>query len=99
VAYPARSLAGIARPEGRRQILSQPACPISSRNGTPGKKPPPVPPPPASPPRWAIHKAAHRLIWVGEVEAAAESEAIEKAAEQLGLLPAKLIAVRRRQCG
>jgi len=58
---------------------------------------PPIPPSPASPlPRWAIHKAAHRLIWVGEVEEAAESEAIEKAAEQLGLLPAKLIAVRRR---
>ena len=52
--------------------------------------------PPAPQPRWAIHKAAHRLIWVGEVEAADESAAIEKAAERLGLLPAKLIAVRHR---
>ena len=54
-------------------------------------KPPPEPPQP----RWAIHKAAHRLIWVGEVEAASEAEAIAKAAEQLQLPPAKLIATRR----
>jgi len=58
-------------------------------------KPPPELPQPAPLPRWAIHKAAHRLIWVGEVKAADESEAIAKAAEQLGLLPAKLIATRR----
>jgi hypothetical protein len=55
----------------------------------------PTKPQPAPLSRWAIYKAAHRLIWVGEVEAADESEAIAKAAEQLGLLPAKLIATRR----
>jgi len=43
----------------------------------------------------SIHKAAHRLIWVGEVEAADESAAIEKAAEQLGITGSKLIATRR----
>jgi len=58
-------------------------------------KPPQEPPQPASLPRRAIHKAAHRLIWVGEVAAADEAAAIAKAAEQLGLLPAKLIATRR----
>jgi len=41
-------------------------------------------------------QAAHRLIWVGEVAAADEAAAIAKAAEQLRLLPAKLIATRRR---
>ena len=61
----------------------------------PGEPTSPEPPQPAPLPRWAIHKAAHRLIWVGEVEAADEAAAITKAAEQLGLLPAKLIATRR----
>jgi len=57
---------------------------------------PPLESPPAAPlARWTIHKAAHRLIWVAEVEAVDEAEAIAKAAEQLGLLPAKLIATRR----
>jgi len=51
---------------------------------------------PAPLPSWAIRRAAHRLIWVGEVEATDESEAIAKAAEQLGLLPTKRIATRRR---
>jgi len=46
-------------------------------------------------PRWAIHKAAHRLIWVDEVEAADEAEAIAKASEQLRLPAAKLIATTR----
>jgi len=59
-------------------------------------KPPPEPPQPAPLARWTRHKAAHRLIWVGEVEAVDESEAIAKAAEQLRLVPAKLIATRRR---
>jgi len=58
---------------------------------------PPEPPPPASTlPTWTIHKAAHRLVWVGKVEAADEAAAIEKAAEQFGRLPTKLIATRWR---
>jgi len=57
---------------------------------------PPEPQQPAPLARWAIHKAAHRLLLVGEVEAADESQAIAKAAEQLGLPATKLIATRRR---
>jgi len=72
-----------------RSIDSPAPCPSAPT------KPPPEPPQPAPLPRWTIHKAAHRLIWVGEVEAADEAAAIAKAAEQLGLLPAKLIATRR----
>ena len=59
-------------------------------------KPPPEPPSPAALPRWTIHKAAHRLIWVGEVEALDEAAAIEKAAEELRRIAHDLgIAVHR----
>ena len=80
--HPAACLARAARPI----LAAMPRRPV---------KPPQEPPQPASLPRRAIHKAAHRLIWVGEVAAADEAAAIAKAAEQLGLLPAKLIATRR----
>ena len=44
---------------------------------------------------WIIYKFASRLQWVGTVEAADKREAIEKAAKEFGLDPAKLMAVRR----
>ena len=43
-----------------------------------------------------MHRAAHRLIWTGEVEAIDEHEAIKKGAEQFGVPATKLIATRRR---
>jgi len=55
----------------------------------------PEPAQPAPLPRWAIHKAAHRLIWVAEVEAQDEAAAIEEAAKELQLPATKLIATRR----
>jgi len=41
-------------------------------------------------------RAAHRLIWTGEVEAVDETAAIEKTAEKLKVPTTKLIAARRR---
>jgi len=51
---------------------------------------------PAPPSTWTMHRAAHRLIWTGEVEAIDEHEAIKKGAEQFGVPATKLIATRRR---
>jgi hypothetical protein len=44
---------------------------------------------------WDIYPAVPKAIRLGEVEAADEREAIEKAAEQFKQDPAKLIVVRR----
>jgi len=41
-------------------------------------------------------RAAHRLIWTGEVEAVDETAAIVKTAEKLKVPTTKLIAARRR---
>jgi hypothetical protein len=45
---------------------------------------------------WSIYRAAHKAIWIGEVEAADESAAVEKAAEQFKLPATKLMAMWRR---
>jgi hypothetical protein len=37
---------------------------------------------PPQPIRWTIHRAAKKAVWVGEVEAADEREAIETAAAE-----------------
>jgi hypothetical protein len=52
-------------------------------------------PGPTQPTRWTIYKLAAKQIWIGEVEAADEREAIEKAAEQFKQPATKLHAVRR----
>jgi hypothetical protein len=44
---------------------------------------------------WTIYKFASRLQWVGTVKATDKREAIEKAAKEFGLDPAKLMAERR----
>jgi hypothetical protein len=51
---------------------------------------------PLQPVRWTIHRAAKKAVWVGEVEAVDEREAIEKASEQFKMPATKLIAVRRQ---
>jgi hypothetical protein len=52
----------------------------------------PEPPQPAT---WTIYKLAAKRVWVGEVEAADEREAIEKAAREFRQHASKLMAVRR----
>ncbi len=52
----------------------------------------PEPPQPIS---WSIYRAAHKAIWIGEVEAPDEAAAIEKAAEQFKVPATKLMATRR----
>jgi hypothetical protein len=44
---------------------------------------------------WAIFRAAKKAVWVGEVEATDERDAIEKAAVEFKQRAAKLIAVKR----
>jgi hypothetical protein len=45
---------------------------------------------------WTIYKFASRLQWLGTVQATDKREALEKAAHEFKVDPAKLIAVRRR---
>ena len=45
---------------------------------------------------WAIYKIAKKQVWVGEVEAADEREAVEKAAAEFRVPATKLMAVRRK---
>jgi hypothetical protein len=45
---------------------------------------------------WTIYKLASRLQWVGTVQATDKREAIEKAAKEFRLDPAKLMAERHR---
>ena len=45
---------------------------------------------------WTIYKFASRLQWLGTVQATDKREAIEQAAKEFRLDPAKLMAVRRR---
>jgi hypothetical protein len=47
-------------------------------------------------PIWDIYPAIEKAIRLGDVEAADEAEAIEKAAEKFGQEPTMLIAVRRQ---
>jgi hypothetical protein len=51
---------------------------------------------PPQPVRWTIHRAAKKAVWVGEVEAVDEREAIQKAAEQFKMPATKLMATPRR---
>jgi len=53
---------------------------------------------PETPPQstWTIHRAANRLILMGEVEATDESDALKKGAEHFHVPATKLIATRRR---
>jgi hypothetical protein len=44
---------------------------------------------------WTIYKLAAKRVWIGEIEAAHEGEAIEKAAKEFRKHPTKLIAVRK----
>jgi hypothetical protein len=53
-------------------------------------------PEPPAPITWEIFKAAAKLRPLGTVEAADETEAIQKAAAQYKVIASKLIAVRRR---
>jgi hypothetical protein len=52
-------------------------------------------PEPPKPTTWTIYKIAAKQVWIGTVEAAAEAEAIEKAAAEFKQYAAKLMAVRR----
>ncbi len=52
-------------------------------------------PEPPKPTSWSIYRAAHKAIWIGEVEAPDEVAAIQKAAEQFKVPAMKLMAVRR----
>ena len=45
---------------------------------------------------WTIHRAAHRLILMGEVEATDESDALKKGADQFHVPATKLIATPRQ---
>jgi hypothetical protein len=47
-------------------------------------------------PLWSIYRVAHKAVWMGEVEAADECAAIEKAAEQFKLPATRLMAMRRQ---
>jgi hypothetical protein len=51
-------------------------------------------PQPAPLPLWTIYRAAHKAVWIGEVEAADEHAAIEEAAEQFKVPATKLMATR-----
>jgi hypothetical protein len=46
-------------------------------------------------PRWSIYKLAAGQTWIGEVDAATEAEAVEKAALEFKQYAAKLMAVPR----
>jgi hypothetical protein len=52
-------------------------------------------PEPPQPIRWSIYKIAAKQTWVGEVEAADEAAAIEKAAAEYKVPASKLMAIRR----
>jgi len=45
--------------------------------------------------RWSILTLGTKLVWIGDVEAASEAEAIAKGAEQFGQPKERLMAVRR----
>jgi hypothetical protein len=60
----------------------------------PKRPSPPQPEPPQT--TWTIYKFASRLQWVGTVQATDKHDAIEKAAKEFGLDPAKLMAERHR---
>jgi hypothetical protein len=45
---------------------------------------------------WTIYKFASRLQWLGTVQATDNRDAIEKAAKESRLDPAKLMAERQR---
>jgi hypothetical protein len=45
--------------------------------------------------RWSILTLGAKLVWIGDVEAAGEAEAIAKGAEQFGQPKERLMAVRR----
>jgi hypothetical protein len=50
----------------------------------------------SQPVTWKVYRAAKKAIWLGEVEAADEREAVEKAAREFRQHATRLIAVRRR---
>jgi hypothetical protein len=56
-------------------------------------------PEPPQPITWNIFRAAKKAVWVGEVEATDERDAIAKAADQFKQDPAKLIAMRETPSG
>jgi hypothetical protein len=45
--------------------------------------------------RWSILILRSKAVWLGDVEAASEAEAIAKGAEQFGEPEERLMAVRR----
>jgi hypothetical protein len=59
-------------------------------------KEPRKPQPPPWLTTWTIYKVAAKQMRLGEVEAADEREAIEKAAKEFNVITSRLLAVRRR---
>ncbi len=49
----------------------------------------------ALPTRWMIYKLAFRQMWIGEIDAPTEAEAVKKAAMKFRRRAANLMAVRR----
>ena len=60
----------------------------------PKRPSPPQPEPPQT--TWTIYKFASRLQWLGTDQATDTREAIEEAAKEFRLDPAKLMAKRHR---
>jgi hypothetical protein len=52
----------------------------------------PEPPKPLS---WNVYKIASKAVWLGEVEAADEQAAVEKAAAEFKVPAKRLMAIRR----
>jgi hypothetical protein len=50
---------------------------------------------PKAPIRWSILILRSKAVWLGDVEAASEAEAIAKGAEAIGQPKERLMAVRR----
>jgi hypothetical protein len=53
------------------------------------------PEPPPKPIRWGIYKIAAKAVWLGTVEAADETAAIEKSAAEFKVPANRLMAIRK----
>ena len=51
---------------------------------------------PKEPIRWSILILRAKAVWIGDVEAASEAEAVAKGAEEFNQPKERLIAVRRQ---
>jgi hypothetical protein len=52
-------------------------------------------PEPPKPKRWNVYKLASKAVWLGEVEATDEADAMEKGATEFKVPAMRLMAVRR----